>query len=74
MLSIMVNVTESNKTGLNKYISMRQLTDLVIRAIEFVTNKSIESDIIVELSFKILINLINSDPELFENHRDGISH
>jgi hypothetical protein len=53
---------------------MRQLTDLVIRAIEFVTNKSIESDIIVELSFKILINLINSDPELFENHRDGISH
>ncbi len=27
---------------------------------------------IIELSFKIIINLMGSDPEVFDNDRDGV--
>jgi hypothetical protein len=70
-LGILVNATDKEK-GLARHISVKSLVDLVLRGIELVTSNSIESDIIIELAFKILINLINSDPDIFENHRDGI--
>jgi len=72
-LGILVNAT-NNEKGLSRFISVKSLIDLVLRGIELVTSNSIESDVIIELAFKILINLINSDPDAFENYRDGVVH
>jgi hypothetical protein len=70
-LGILVNATDK-ENGVSRYFNVKSLADLVLKGIELVTNNIIESDIIIELSFKILINLINSDPDVFENHRDGV--
>ena len=70
-MGILVNETDQER-GINRYISVKSLVDLILKGIELVTNNTIESDIIIELAFKILVNLINSDPDIFENHRDGI--
>ena len=70
-MGILVNATDK-ENGVSRYINVKSLADLVLKGIELVTKNIIESDIIIELSFKILINLINSDPDVFENHRDGV--
>ncbi len=75
VFSTLMNITEADK-DLGGLASANTILEVILKAFILISKKKISSDNIIDLAFKTLINIVESEPqylEKFEGIRDLLS-
>ena len=70
VFSTLMNITETDK-DFAQYAQVNIILGVILKAFNLVSKKKISGETIIELSFKTLINIIESEPQYLEQF-DGI--